>query len=147
MDDEIGDATMPVKAIEIVGDEAGKTPVMRCTFCSWRAEIGRRHFARVAGNACPGGRAIDDGGHDESGIAIGFDGSRHRRRLYVTHVKAIPIIIYLTGTTGALRRRLPEFPDEVHGDTGTLITDDLIGIAEIRLNPLNAFTRRIRQIR
>lgn len=137
--DKISDAPMAVEAVEIMGNKAGETPVMPGTFFSGGTEIGGCDEARITGYTSPRRWSVNDGRDDEAGIAIGLDGLSDGGCLTAVDGKAITIIKYLTGSTCAALGWLPEFPDKIHGHTGTFITDDLIWILEIRLYAFDTF--------
>ena len=142
VNDEIGDATVALFAIEEIRHEAGKSAIIvgfsvfgstkhRGLYDTW--------IFTVAFTSSPIGDAVDDGGHDDAVICVFADGVDDG----LVFIEAIAVVLDLVCATRLRLLRLPIGPDEVHGDAVDFVSDDLCAILEIGLQALDALSHGV----
>lgn len=142
VNDEIGDATVALFAIEEIRHEAGKSAIIvgfsvfgstkhRGLYDTW--------IFTVAFTSSPIGDAVDDGGHDDAVICVFADGVDDG----LVFIEAIAVVLDLVCATRLRLLRLPVGPDEVHGDAVDFVSDDLCAILEIGLQALDALSHGV----
>ena len=142
VNDEIGDATVALFAVEEIRHEAGKSAII----AGFPIDGGTEHrglynsFLRIDAVASgPIGDAVDDGGHDDAVICVFADGVDNG----LVFIEAIAVVLDLVCATRLRLLRLPFGPDEVHGDAVDFVSDDLCAILEIGLQALDALSHGI----
>ena len=143
MDDEIGDSTVPVFAVEVVGQESDKTAVIGGVFVFGGAEPVAGEGGTRAVPPRPCGDAIDDGRDDDAGVGIRFDGGRRGSGIAGFDVVTIAFIGDLVGRARGRFSLLPQSPHHVHGDAVHGVADGLVGILKVGLEALDAFARGV----
>ncbi len=139
VNDEIGDASVAIFAVEIISQEACKAPVIGMFSVGGGAEDVGDDAPCGAASARPRGHAVDDGGNDDAVIRIVADGIG----IGCIDREAIAVVQNLSRTARRRLRRLPFGPNEVHGDAVNFVADDLIAVLPIGLQAFDAFARRI----